>query len=304
VGCQKYPFVSLDNVTSSYDSMRACLASGLSLSLSGFPFWSQNIGGLSDECTPDLYMRWHQAAMFAPHAISAGSYTPKTPWQFGPDAVSETVLFSKFKLGMMPYIYSCAVEASTLGAPFTRPLVLEFPDDPNVAALDQEYMLGSQLLIAPITSEDGVVRYYVPTGTWTNLLTRERVEGPIWKNEQHSYNTMPILARPGTILVAGQHDETPMYSYMENVTITLFEIPENKEITADVYSADLKNIGLVRVEKRNNKITVQTSGLFGQTRLLLANIFRIGGSSAGIPELNEWGTMVVFEGSEVSITLL
>ena len=71
-----------------------------------------------------------------------------------------------------------------------------------------------------------------------------------------------------------------------------------------MYSADLKNIGFVKVLKKNNKISVKTSGLYGSTRLLLANIFRTGGTSVGIPELNEWGTMIVFEGDEVDINLV
>ncbi|MBO4927971.1 MAG: alpha-xylosidase [Clostridiales bacterium] len=304
IGSHKLPFMSLDNVETSYESMRATLQSGLSLSLSGFPYWSENIGGLSDECTPDLYMRWHQAAMFLPHAMLGGTNTFRVPWQYGTDAMNETLLFSKFKLGLMPYIFSSAVESSTLGVPMTRPMVLEFPDDPNTATLDQQYMFGPSLLVAPITSEDGVVRYYVPSGTWTNLMTRERIEGPIWKNEQHNYDTMPILARPGTILVAGATDEKPVYNFMENVTVTLFEIPEDKELSMDIYSADLKNIGLVKVYRKNNKITVRTQGLIGQTRLVLSGIFRIASSSVGIPELNEWGTMVVFEGDEIEIGIL
>ncbi|MBR3056469.1 MAG: alpha-xylosidase [Clostridiales bacterium] len=303
VGTQKFPFVSLGNTLASYEGMQSTIQSGLNLSLSGFPFWSQNIGGLDDECTPELYMHWHQSAMFSPHSNALGINVPKDPWNFGADAVAENMLFTKLKLGLMPYIFSSAVESSTMGTPLARPMFLEFPGDPNTLALDQQYMFGGSLLVAPITQADGIVRYYVPSGVWTNLLTRERVEGPIWKNEQHSYTTMPILARPGTILVAGPIDDTPIYNFLENVTITLFEIPEGKEITTDVYSADLKNMGLVRVVKNGQKIDVQTQGLVGQTRLLLANIFEVSGSSMGFPEMNEWGTMVVFEGDHVEVTL-
>ena len=153
-------------------------------------------------------------------------------------------------------------------------------------------------------SEDGVVRYYVPSGTWTNLLTREKVEGPIWKNEQHGYETMPILVRPGSILVAGSSDEKPVYNYMENVTITLFELPEGKEVSADIYSADVKNIGIVKALKSNGKITVHTQGIYGQTRLVLSSIFRIASTSVGIPELNEWGTMIIFSGDDIEIGIL
>ncbi len=304
VGSQKFPFLSLDNTATSYDAMKTVIQSGLNLSISGFPFWSQNIGGLGDDCTSDLFMRWHAAATFAPHANAIGVNIPKDPWNFGADAISEVMLFSKLKLGLMPYIFSSAVESSTMGTPLVRPMLLEFPGDPNTYTLDQQYMLGGNLLVAPITQADGIVRYYVPSGVWTNLLTRERVEGPIWKNEQHDYTSMPILARPGTILVAGTTDETPLYNYMENVTITLFEIPENKEITADVYSADLKNMGLVRVMKKGDRLGLMTQGIVGQIRLLLANVFNVSSVSSGFPELNEWGTMVVYDGDRIEITLM
>ncbi len=304
IGSQKYPFLALDNEDPSYAGMHEALRSGLSLSLSGFPYWSENLGGITDECTPDLYMRWHQAAMFLPNAVLSGLTTFRVPWQYGTEAMSETLLFSKFKLGLMPYIFSCAVESSSLGIPMTRPMMLEFPDDPNTFTLDQQYMFGPSLLIAPIMSEDGIVRYYVPSGTWTNLLTREKVEGPIWKNEQHGYETMPILVRPGSILVAGSSDEKPVYNYMENVTITLFELPEGKEVSADIYSADVKNIGIVKALKSNGKITVHTQGIYGQTRLVLSSIFRIASTSVGIPELNEWGTMIIFSGDDIEIGIL
>ena len=115
---------------------------------------------------------------------------------------------------------------------------------------------------------------------------------------------MPILVRPGSIIIAGAFDEKPVYNYMENLTITLFELPEGKEVSADVYSADLKALGSVKALKQDGKITVRTQGIYGQTRLVLANIFRIGSTSVGIPELNEWGTMVIFDGSDIEIGIL
>lgn len=303
VGSQKYPFLVLDNEDSSYAGMASTLQSGLSLSMSGFPYWGENISGTADMVSPDLYMRWHQAAMFVPMSILTGIEQEKTPWTLGPDALNETISFSKFKNVLMPYIFSSAVESSSLGLPMTRPMVLEFPEDPNTAMLDQQYMLGASLLIAPITSEQGIVRYYVPSGVWTNLQTRERIEGPIWKNEQHTYNTMPILARPNTILVTGNFNAKPIYSYMENATITLFEIADAKELSADIYSADLKSIAIVKVLKQDKRLTISIEGFYGQTRLVLANVFRIASCSSGIPQLNEWGSLIMMDTDSIVIDL-
>ena len=81
-----------------------------------------------------------------------------------------------------------------------RPMALEFPHDPAAEYLDRQYMLGDDLLVAPVFSPDGVVRYYVPEGTWTNVLNGERIAGPRWIEEQFDYMTMPLLARPGAVI--------------------------------------------------------------------------------------------------------
>jgi len=304
MGTQAFPVHCGAPSIPSYSSMAAILRGGLSLSLSGFGFWSQDIGGYKDGATEDLYKRWLAFAMLSSHSAFRGELGSKAPWAFGAEAVEIAKAFIHLRLGLMPYLFSASVEASTLGLPMTRAMVLEFPKDPVTPYLDRQYMLGSQLLVAPIMNENGIVRYYVPKGVWTNILTRERVEGPTWKTEQHGYKTIPVLAKPNTLLVTGSNEETTDYDYLSNITVTVFELSENKEASADVYSSDVKNVGYVRAIRKENKITVVTDGIYGSTRLLLANIFRIKGASVGIPEINEWGTLIVFEGNQIDVELL
>ncbi len=108
--------------------------------------------------------------------------------------------FTKLKLSLLPYLAYGSKQVSEEGIPLMRPMALEFPHDPAAEYLDRQYMLGDDLLVAPVFSPDGVVRYYVPEGTWTNVLNGERIAGPRWIEEQFDYMTMPLLARPGAVI--------------------------------------------------------------------------------------------------------
>jgi alpha-D-xyloside xylohydrolase len=100
----------------------------------------------------------------------------------------------------MPYLNEAAVEANATGIPMMRPMVLEFPDDPACTYLDRQYMLGPDLLVAPVFDADGDVAYYVPAGRWTRLLDGEAVEGPGWRRERHGMTSLPLLVRPGAAI--------------------------------------------------------------------------------------------------------
>lgn len=89
-----------------------------------------------------------------------------------------------------------ALEAHTDGLPMMRAMVLEFPDDPACTYLDRQYLLGEDLLVAPVFSDEGDVSYYVPDGRWTNLLSGDVVVGPGWQKETHGYMSVPVLVRP------------------------------------------------------------------------------------------------------------
>ena len=84
-----------------------------------------------------------------------------------------------------------------------RPMILEFPDDPTAAHLDRQYMLGPDVLVAPVLSADGQVTFYVPAGTWTHLVTGAQLTGPGWVTEKHGFDSLPVLVRPGAVIPFG-----------------------------------------------------------------------------------------------------
>ena len=222
VGGQTMPVHWGGDSTSTYESMAETLRGGLSLAFGGFGFWSHDIGGF--EGTPDagVFKRWTAFGLLSSHSRLHGSGSYRVPWAFDEEAVEVTRLFTKLKLRLMPYLYAAGLEASRTGTPVMRPMQLEFPDDPAVAHLDRQYMLGSDLLVAPVFSADGEVEFYLPAGTWTNYLTGETVVGPAWRRETHGYASLPLYVRDGAVLPIGARDDRPDYDYLEGLTLEVY----------------------------------------------------------------------------------
>src|SRR3954452_14751239 len=148
-GGQSMPVHWGGDSTSTYASMAETLRGGLSLAFSGFAFWSHDIGGF--EGTPDagVFKRWTAFGLLCTHSRFHGSSSYRVPWAFDEEAVEVTRVFARIKMRLMPYLYAAGLEAAAHGTPVLRPMVLEFPDDPAVAHLDRQYMLGPDLLVAP-----------------------------------------------------------------------------------------------------------------------------------------------------------
>jgi alpha-D-xyloside xylohydrolase len=150
-----------------------------------------------------------------------------------------------------------------------RAMVLEFPDDPACRALDRQYMLGDDLLVAPVFSEDGTVEYYVPAGTWTNILTGERIEGPCWRRETHGFDTLPLLARPGSAVPFGAVDEHPAYDWADGVTLRVHSPADGTESVTTVPARDGSPAAVFSVRRVGVEVTVETDSDL-PWRLLLA----------------------------------
>ncbi|RPK84520.1 Alpha-xylosidase [Streptomyces sp. ADI97-07] len=146
----------------------------------------------------------------------------RVPWAFGEEAVDVARKFTLLKHRLMPYLYGVAAEAHRTGVPMMRPMLVEFPGDPAARTLDRQYMLGPDLLVAPVFTEDGEVEYYVPEGTWTSLLTGERITGPAWRHETHGFDSLPVLVRDGAVLPWGADDQRPDADWLDGLTLRVF----------------------------------------------------------------------------------
>jgi alpha-D-xyloside xylohydrolase len=219
VGSQQFPVHWGGDNTSTFESMAESLRGGLSLGLSGFGFWSHDIGGFEGTPDPAVFKRWLAFGLLSSHSRLHGSTSYRVPWLVDEESVDVLRRFARLKNRLMPYLYQAAVTAHQAGTPVLRAMMLQFPDDPACAYLDRQYMFGPDLLVAPVFSGDGVVDYYLPAGRWVSLLSGEAVEGPGWRRERHGFDTLPLLVRPGAVLPLGARDDRPDYDYLDGLTL-------------------------------------------------------------------------------------
>jgi alpha-D-xyloside xylohydrolase len=255
-GGQRMPVHWGGDSSSSFVSMAETLRGGLSLSLSGFGFWSHDIGGFEGDPDPAVFKRWVAFGLMSSHSRLHGSDSYRVPWAFDDDddddadpaqsAVAVTRRFTRLKLALMPYLYAAGLQAHRRGTPVMRAMVLEFPGDPAVEHLDRQYMLGGDLLVAPVFSAAGDVEYYLPAGTWTNLLTDEVAAGGAWRRERHDFSSMPLWVRQDAVLVTGagtgtgtgpgmgtgQGPDRPDYDYARDPMVTVY--PGDADRTVEV----------------------------------------------------------------------
>ena len=229
VGGQKQPVHWGGDNSSSFESMAETLRGGLSLALSGFGYWSHDIGGFEGSPDPAVFKRWVAFGLMSSHSRLHGSSNYRVPWLFddgteapGQSAVDVTRRFTKLKLALMPYLYRVGIEAHETGTPFMRPMQLEFAGDPSVDYLDRQYLLGHDLLVAPVFSAAGDVQYYLPAGVWTDHLTGEVATGPQWRTERHGFDSLPIWVREGAVIVTGSRDDRPDYDYTVDPLVTVY----------------------------------------------------------------------------------
>lgn len=259
VGSQCYPVHWGGDSSSNYPSMAETLRSGLSFGMSGFGYWSHDISGFEASATPDLYRRWTQFGLLSSHSRYHGSTTYKVPWLYGEKSVENTRKFTHLKLQLLPYLMAMSNEAHYHGVPILRSMVLEFPDDPGCEDLDMEYMLGDNLLVAPIFNEQGIATFYVPEsdGKWINILNNKSYEGGKWYREKFDDFTLPLLARPNSIIVTGKYNDKTMYDFTDEPVINIYELKDGKisTIVTDSYG---EKIGIISVEKKNSKIIAES----------------------------------------------
>ena len=222
VGGQKFPVHWGGDCWSDYEGMSESLRGGLSLTSSGFGFWSHDIGGFESTSTPDVYKRWAAFGLLSTHSRLHGSTSYRVPWAYDEEAVEVLRFFTGLKLRLLPYLYSSAVMTSRTGIPMMRSMALEFSDDYGCRYLDKQYMLGDSLLIAPIFNEEGMAHYYLPSGSWTNFLTGEIAEGGVWRHEYHDYLSVPIWVREDSVIATGLRFDSAEYEFGGNMELSVY----------------------------------------------------------------------------------
>jgi alpha-D-xyloside xylohydrolase len=285
-GGQQFPVHWGGDCESTFESMAESLRGGLSLCLSGFGFWSHDIGGFEGLPPAEIYKRWVAFGLLSSHSRLHGSGSSRVPWLYDEEAVDVLRFFTKLKCRLMPYLYMHAIEAHRTGIPVMRAMMLEFPDDPTCETLDRQYMLGDSLLVAPVFAADGRVTFYVPEGYWTSLLTCEQLQGPGWFTEQHGFMSLPLFARPERVIAMGR-DDRPDYDFAEGVTLYVYEWTQDA-ITVEVPSLSGEIAARFQIEQTPDSFIITCSGGCETWHVLFVNLMldveMDGGTAENTPE--------------------
>jgi alpha-D-xyloside xylohydrolase len=218
-----------------WDAFKRQIPSGLDVAASGIAYWSNdtggwqslpkehhpahpplldpsdaraNVGGYDDY--PELYTRWFEYAAFLPVFRTHGSRRENEVWSYGKQAEPILEKYLRLRYELLPYIYSLGYHTWLTGAPFMRPLFMDFPDDANVADIGNEYMFGPDFLVAPVTAQGQVKKsVYLPAGTaWYNFWTNERFEGGQTIQVNAPIDTIPVFVKAGSIVPLGSAIES------------------------------------------------------------------------------------------------
>jgi alpha-D-xyloside xylohydrolase len=203
-GSQRYPLHWGGDSENTDSAMAATLRAGLSFGLSGFTYWSHDAGGFVGKAPRDLYRRWLPFSALSSHTRCHGA-PPREPWEYDEEFTDDYRNTMNLRYGLLPYIYAEARHSSDHGYPMVRALFFEFPDDPTSWLIEDQYMFGSNLLVAPLFTEGDTRNVYLPPGQWIDYQTGESYAGGKWhdiKAGTSKASPVPIvlLARAGSAI--------------------------------------------------------------------------------------------------------
>lgn len=191
-GSQRYPLHWGGDAATTNTGMLGDLRGGLSFGLSGFSFWSHDMGGFVTASPEDIYRRWLPFGFLSSHTRAHGA-PPTEPWLISESFTKAFRQSAEMKYKLMPYVYAQAKDCSERGLPMVRALLVEFPEDPGAWLVEDEYMFGSQILVAPLLESGDSRTCYLPKGKWIDYQTGKVYEG--------GYQTIKVGEIPCVILV-------------------------------------------------------------------------------------------------------
>jgi len=202
-GIQRYSMVWTGDNQSLWEQFAVSIPECLNLSLSGVPFCGSDVGGFGRDCTGELLARWTQAGAFFPffRNHTATGTRRQEPWTFGREVEDICRRYISLRYQLLPYFYNLFHEAAQDGTPIMRPLFWEFPDDPNGYAVDDQFLLGPSLLVAPVMQPGACERaVYLPPGQWYDYWTKQVFKGEQYVGANAPLEMLPLYVRAGSII--------------------------------------------------------------------------------------------------------
>jgi alpha-D-xyloside xylohydrolase len=246
-----------------FPAMASTLRGGLSMAMCGHAFWSHDIGGFTFQPTPELYIRWAQFGLLSPLSRAHGN-TTRLPWDYGEDALRIFRTYARLRYSLLPYIYTYACIAAETSLPLLRPMLLEFQDDPSTYTLDLQYMLGTELLVAPIYNSSGERTIYLPEGRWIDYWTHEILEGSRTIRVQASLDTIPLYVRANALIPTMEPQQFTTDAPFEEITFDAYLLEQGAFELRDTDGVTTISATLV-----GNQLRIETDGAKSSLRLRL-----------------------------------
>ncbi len=260
-GSQRYPGLFLGDQKPTFECMRRTLRAGLNLGLAGFAYWTADVFGLDGKTDEETHMRYAQWALlnpiaryfWRPPAVDATRF----PWSHGARAEENFRRYTNLRYRLLPYFYALAWQAWQTGLPIVRPLLLEFEADTRFADVYDQYMLGSDLLVAPVVTRGARSRHILlPQGEWYDFWSEQCWQGPGEIEISAPLEHLPLLVRGGAILPLG-----PVVQFIGNAhvfdTLELHVYPPFPSC-CEIFDDDGSTRAYQQGELRRTLITVET----------------------------------------------
>ncbi|WP_342767262.1 TIM-barrel domain-containing protein [Bacillus taeanensis] len=294
-GIQKYgATVWSGDVDASWESFTHNMQLGLSSSMSGMPYFTTDIGGFNGKPTAELYTRWMQAGSFMPifraHNCECGDPTnTREPWVFGEKAEGIVKQSIEQRYRLLPYIYSAAKQTTDGNVSLMRPLVMDYAADSNVYGIQDQWMFGPNMLVAPI-SKEGVSKrsIYLPEGTWYDWITQKTFSGGQTIEYEADLSKIPVFVKEGAIIPQQEVQNYTNERPASEITLKVYPKQNGESSSFTLYEDDGKTY---KYETRQSTDTVFSSAVSEEGNVTL-KIETMNGSFDGQIEERTWVTEI------------
>jgi alpha-D-xyloside xylohydrolase len=263
-GSQRYPLHWGGDAENTNSAMAATLRGGLSFGLSGFTFWSHDAGGFVDRAPRDLYRRWLAFGVLTSHTRAHGA-PPREPWEYDAELTEDFRRALGLRYSLMPYIYAQAKDSAARGFPMLRALFFEFPADETSWLIEDEYMFGSNLLVAPLFEDAQKVRkVYLPPGAWIDYQTGKVYEGARWHLIAAGEIPVILLVKNQTVLLHVKPAQNTSEIDWSNVELRVFST-DNAPVSG-IFALPEENLQTLELNPVKNSYVLKTDAFAGKVK--------------------------------------
>ena len=226
-GIQRYAAIWTGDNRSRFSHLALAIPMNCNLGLSGVAFVGNDVGGFNENCHPELFARWIQMGAFTPflrvHNICNAK--PQEPWAFGPEIEEISRRYIGLRYRLLPYIYNQFYKAHKTGIPVMAPLIMEYEDDPAVLSIDDEYLFGSELLVAPVLQAGQTEReVYLPKGWWFDFWTDQMYQGGGFIRYQAPLATLPLFIKADAIIPSWEETQSTSAGPIKEVNFDFYPV--------------------------------------------------------------------------------